>query len=162
MNRRSQKSWAAAFLVLCLVVACLLPLGTAYFVSAEEVCAHEHGVFLMTKQATCIEEGYSLYYCPDCGEDYTIDIPGLADHQYWSVYSVFSKDGELIEDHVQCSICGHEDILYFNGGSDTPTVTNGNTLPGWTIALIVIAAILAVGGVATGIALYWKKIKQNN
>ena len=107
----------------------------------------------MTKQATCIEEGYSLYYCPDCGEDYTIDIPGLADHQYWSVYSVFSKDGELIEDHVQCSICGHEDILYFNGGSDTPTVTNGNTLPGWTIALIVIAAILAVGGVATGIAL---------
>ena len=112
----------------------------------------------MTKQATCIEEGYSLYYCPDCGEDYTVDIPGFADHQYWSVYSVFSKDGELIEDHVQCSICGHEDILYFN----TPTVTNGNTLPGWAIALIVIAAILAVGGVATGITLYWKKIKQND
>ena len=162
MNRRSQKSWAAAFLVLCFVVACLLPLGTAYFVSAEEVCTHEHGVLLMTKQATCIEEGYSLYYCPDCGEDYTIDIPGLADHQYWSVSSVYSNDGELIEDHVQCSICGHEDILYFNGGSDTPTVTNGNTLPGWAIALIVIAAILAVGGVATGITLYWKKIKENN
>ena len=52
--------------------------------------------------------------------------------------------------------------FYFNGGSDTPTGTNGNTLPGWAIALIVIAAILAVGGVATGIALYWKKTKQND
>ena len=37
-----------------------------------------------------------------------------------------------------------------------------NTLPGWAIALIVIAAILAFGGVATGIALYWKKIKEND
>ena len=160
MNRRLQNSWATAFLVLCLVVACLLPLGSAYFAGAEEVCTHERGIFLMTKQATCIEEGYSLYYCPDCGEDYITDITGLADHQYWSVYSVFSKDGELVEDHVHCSICGHEDILYFDGGSDTPT--NGNTLPGWAIALIVIVVLLCAGGIATGIVLYWKKIKGND
>ena len=41
-------------------------------------------------------------------------------------------------------------------------IKKSETLPGWAIALIVIAAILAVGGVATGIALYWKEIKQND
>lgn len=73
---------------------------------------------------------------------------------------MFSKDGELVEDHVHCSICGHEDILYFDGENDTPT--NGNTLPGWAIALIVIVVLLCAGGIATGIVLYWKKIKGND
>lgn len=167
MNQRLQKYWAAIVLVLCLVAACLAPLGTAYFARAEEGCPHENGMFIFTRQATCIEEGYSLYYCPDCGEDYKKDITGFADHSYWSVYSVFNKEGEVIEDHVQCTVCGHQDVIYYEDESDVPTVddglpaANGDSLPSWAIALIVIVFVFFAGGIGVGIFFYMRSQKKN-
>ncbi len=167
MNWRLQKCWAAALLALCLVAACLVPSGTTHFASAEEVCTHENGIFIVTRPATCIEEGYSLYYCPDCGEYYKKDVTGLGDHDYWSVRSVFTEDGELLEDYVQCTVCGHQDVIYYDVESDMPTfddglpAANGDSLPGWAIALIVVVVVLFAGGIGVGIFFYMRSQKKN-
>ena len=162
MNRRLQKSGAAAFLVLCLVVTFLLPLGTAYFVSAEEVCPHKRKEKVDWVLPTCTEGGYDEFFCLDCGETYRITYPAK-EHKYYEYSQMYTKEGELILTRWACQYCGEMYTEYADGYQDPAESTpESNSLPGWAITLIVVAAVLAVGGVATGIVLYWKKIKGND
>ena len=76
---------------------------------------------------------------------------------------MYTKDGELLLTRWACAYCGQMYTEYVDNYQELIQADQkSETLPGWAIALIVIAAILAVGGVATGIVFYWKKTKQND
>ena len=165
MNRRSQKSGAAAFLVLCLVafiaLLCLVPLG-AICANAEVECPHKRKEMVDWVLPTCTEGGYDEFFCLDCGETFRVTYPAK-EHKYYEYSYMYTKDGELLLTRWACAYCGQMYTEYVENYQELIQADQkSNTLPGWAIALIVIAAILAFGGVATGIALYWKKIKEND
>lgn len=168
MNQRLQKCWAAIVLVLCLVAACLAPLGTAYFARAEEGCEHKNREFIEIVQPTCFEEGYTLYYCPDCGETYKANIEEAYGHNYQWYTAEMNDKGEVVVRYWQCMRCGDQFVEYLDEENDTPTfddglpAANADSLPGWAIALIVIIAVLFAGGIGAGIFFYMRSQKKNS
>ena len=165
MNRRSQKSWAAAFLVVCLVafiaLLCFVPLG-AICANAEEECPHKRKEKIDWVLPTCTEGGYDEFFCLDCGETFRVTYPAK-EHKYYEYSHMYTKEGELMLTRWACQYCGEMYTEYADNYQELiQTDQKSETLPGWAIALIVIVVLLGVGGIATGIALYWKKTQQND
>lgn len=147
---RKMKNIVAIFALVLLIVSLLfIPFGTIK-ANAEESCPHENSIWTGYQNSTCQRQGYNIYYCYDCGEVYHVMLDTI-DHEYGK-RKYYSEDGKLEYTEWVCIFC--DEVFYV----EYPE----NTLPGWAIALIVIAAVLAVGGVATGIVFYWKKTKQND
>ena len=156
------KKIAAVFALVSLIVSlCFFPFG-AICANAEEECPHKRKEKVDWVLPTCTEGGYDEFFCLDCGETFRITYPAR-EHKYYVYSQGLSKEGEIKYTRWACQYCGEMYTEYADGYQDpADAISEGDALPGWAIALIVIAAILAVGGVATGIVLCWKKIKEND
>ena len=66
---------------------------------------HSYGEGVVTKEATCTEEGCITYTCSVCGDTYTEEI-AVTDHSYESVVTASTCTKEGYTTHI-CTICGY-------------------------------------------------------
>lgn len=101
--------------------------GTTYYTTSWETtgCTHENETPVVT-DPTCTEQGYTEYYCADCGEYlYTEEYEAALGHSYQSVVTdpTFSAQGYTT---YTCSVCGDSYV-------DSYTVITD--VAGWSLTL---------------------------
>lgn len=97
--------------ILCLIISALLLLPVFTVFSCAEDCEHDYKATLVPP--TCVEDGYTLYVCTKCGDNYK-DYAGAQTalgHNYGEWYKI--DDASCIkEGHMErvCARCGASEI----------------------------------------------------
>ena len=80
----------------------------------REVEGHEY-VPLSAEPATCDKDGFEKYYCPNCGDNYTVTVPAIG-HSYDS------------DSDPDCNVCGAVRVVALPGDVDGNGKTNNRDL----------------------------------
>lgn len=102
-NKKISKIWiVAAGLIVILVLL--------FIIKSWAKCEHEYDEGIITKEATCTEEGVKTFTCKLCGEDKAETVP-FAEHRYDSgkvtKEATCNEEGEKT---LTCQICGNEKV----------------------------------------------------
>lgn len=100
--------------------------GTTYYTTSWGTtgCSHENETSV-EKAPTCTEQGYTEYYCADCGYRYEEDYVPALGHSYQSVVTAPTFSAQGYTTHT-CSACGDSYV-------DSYTVVTD--VSGWSLTL---------------------------
>lgn len=93
--------------MLSLAMALIMIVSTMASVAAfAATCDHANAVAGETFAPTCEDYGYTLYHCPDCGEDIAADVKAKVGHKVVSVKGTAATcDENATVDHFACEWC---------------------------------------------------------
>ena len=67
---------------------------------------HSHDNVVVTREATCIEDGEMTYFCTGCSDSFTEPIPATGEHTYTSEVTKEATCVEAGEMTYTCTVCG--------------------------------------------------------
>ena len=79
----------------------------------------------MTKDPTCTEDGYSRYYCQDCGDSQIQDVVPATGHNVEAVVTPPGCATDGYTTHI-CTGCGESTV-------DTPVAATGHSFGEWYV-----------------------------
>lgn len=96
------------------------PMSVTYAESTEP-CEHDFEAIKVVA-ATCTEQGYTLYSCDKCGENYTDDFVDALGHTFVDIYVPETCTHKGYVTHF-CTTCGYEYSDTYVDEKDIPILT---------------------------------------
>ncbi len=92
-----------------------------YAVSCCQPCEHDYAVVRIA-EATCTQEGYTVYACATCGRTYTADITAMLPHTIVAVDAIAATcTTQGMQAHYKCTVC---DTLFLDADATQKTTAD--------------------------------------